>query len=180
MPGVPRMLAEIFERMSEAADTGDEMALRESFDRFRGPFAEITKTLQGLAIAESQETEEKIARLNAEAEEKIARLNAELTGVRNQLLDGEKKIARLNSELRDVRDKLLDGQTRVGPVDIRASILNADGSDVLAEGFIVDADVYGTSTTTGGPGDDFSIAYEDLPPHAIGGSPVLFRTVSPK
>jgi hypothetical protein len=35
MPGVPAMIVELFDRMSEAADTGDETALRQACDRVR-------------------------------------------------------------------------------------------------------------------------------------------------
>jgi hypothetical protein len=71
----------------------------------------------------------------------------------------------------------LDGLTRKGAIDIRASFLNRNGDDVMAQGVIVERDVFGSNTVTAGPGDDFGVAYEDLPGSA---SPLLLRTVSPK
>jgi hypothetical protein len=68
-------------------------------------------------------------------------------------------------------------RTAPSPVDVRASLLNRNGDDVIAQGVIIERDVYGTSTVTDGPGDDFGVAYQDRPASA---SPVLLRTVSPK
>jgi hypothetical protein len=75
------------------------------------------------------------------------------------------------------RRQALDHMVRTGPIDIRSSLLNRTGNSVTAQGVIVDSDVYGTNSVTAGPGDDFGVAYQDLPASA---SPLLLRTVSPK
>ena len=45
-------IVEIYDRMVEAAEKGDDAALRSSFDRIRATVAEATKLYKELVIAE--------------------------------------------------------------------------------------------------------------------------------
>jgi hypothetical protein len=69
------------------------------------------------------------------------------------------------------------GANGTSPIDIRSSLLSRNADAVTAQGVIIEQDVYGSSSVTGGPGDDFGVAYQDKPASA---SPLQFRTVSPK
>jgi hypothetical protein len=54
-PGVPAAIVEMFDRMSEAAETGDDRRLREALDRFRAIQEQFGGLYRGVVVAERQQ-----------------------------------------------------------------------------------------------------------------------------
>jgi len=54
-PGVSADIVEMFDRMSEAAETGDERRLRDSLDRFRAIHEQVGSLYRGLVVAEREQ-----------------------------------------------------------------------------------------------------------------------------
>jgi len=74
---IAAIVVDIFDRMSEASDSGDETELRQSFDRLRETLAEAARLYRGLVMAERAKAEEERTRLQGEQDARL-RLEAEL------------------------------------------------------------------------------------------------------
>lgn len=86
-PGVPAAVVEVFDRMSEAAETGDEAELRQSFDRIRATVAEATHMYQGLVIDQRETHRGELARAKQAGDAAEAQLNRELAHTRSRLAE---------------------------------------------------------------------------------------------
>jgi hypothetical protein len=62
-PDVPAEIAEMFDRMDETANTGDECALRCSFDRLRASAEQAAHLYRGFVIAERRDLPQQMARM---------------------------------------------------------------------------------------------------------------------
>jgi hypothetical protein len=124
---VAAMVVEMFDRMRETADSGDETALRRSFDRLRETTAEATRLFQGLVAAERKNADAEIARLRDGRDSQVAeamRLNDELTSAsaRGAALEAELASARdrgatLDAELAATRDRVIDLERTLATVE---------------------------------------------------------------
>lgn len=62
-PKVPAEIVDMFDRMDEAAKTGDEGALRPSFDRLRADLNVATRLYRGFVISELQELRQQLTEM---------------------------------------------------------------------------------------------------------------------
>jgi len=100
-PEVAAAVVEIFDRITEAAVTGDETSLRRSFDRLRKTVTEATKLFRGLVMAERDRAREQLSRLTQDHSVSEARVAAE-----NVRLQAE--VARHDGELRSTQVRTAD------------------------------------------------------------------------
>jgi GT2 family glycosyltransferase len=105
-------VVEMFDRMVQVADGGDEMILCESFDRLRETVGEATKLFQPLVASAQQSQHYEVARLRSDYEAAATRLQDDIAATRahrqqlEQALEGQCAAAiRLESELTSVRDQ---------------------------------------------------------------------------
>jgi hypothetical protein len=85
VPTGAAMLAEIYDRMVQAAATGNETSLRAYFDRVREGFGEMAKLFGTVASAQAKDHRDEITRLKAKAGAEIARRAAETNELRAQV-----------------------------------------------------------------------------------------------
>jgi glycosyltransferase involved in cell wall biosynthesis len=95
-PQIAATVVEMFDRLAEAADTGDETSLRRSFDRLRETLTEATKLFQGLVSAERDQAQMRLFRLSQDHSASEAHATAENVRQRARAarLDGEREAAR--------------------------------------------------------------------------------------
>jgi hypothetical protein len=85
LPTGAAMLAEIYDRMVQAAATGNETSLRACFDRVREGFGEMAKLFRTVASAQAKDHRDEITRLKAKAGAEIERRAAETNELRAQV-----------------------------------------------------------------------------------------------
>jgi len=100
LPAGAATLAEMHDRMSQAASTGDETSLRACFDRIRERLADAPKLYRAVASIKTEAHRDEIARLQVNATTEVQRRDAELEVVRSQLRRHQAKADETADELR--------------------------------------------------------------------------------
>jgi hypothetical protein len=86
-PEVPAVIVDMFDRMSEAATTGDESRLRTSFDQLRAGAEAMTRLYHGYATAELQDLRQQLASIRESYETSTSwRVTAPLRWLKLRLL----------------------------------------------------------------------------------------------
>ncbi len=93
-------LGEMYDRMVQAAVTGDEAPLRTCFDRVRGRIWEIATLFRSVASVQATNHRDEVARLEATISTELERRDAELDVLRTELARSEARIWRVTAPLR--------------------------------------------------------------------------------
>jgi len=100
LPAGAATLAEMYDRMRQAASTGDETPLRACFDRIRERMWEAPKLFRAVASAKTKAHRDEIASVQADAAAEVERRDAELDALRSQLRQHQAKADERAAELR--------------------------------------------------------------------------------
>jgi hypothetical protein len=107
-PGVKATVVEIHDRMIEAADTGEDSSLRQSFDAGRRIVADMTDLFHGLALNERQQArhqEQLLEAAIATQSEKALRLTQELSATERRLTALGETASRLSQQIEQQREE---------------------------------------------------------------------------
>jgi hypothetical protein len=109
---VAASVVEIFDRTSQASDSGDEKELRKSFDRLRETLAESSRLYRGVLAAERAKHEEELARF-CQDRAVLRRLGAELGLARAQVTEWQSAAAARLAEVTRLQEELASAVARV-------------------------------------------------------------------
>jgi GT2 family glycosyltransferase len=100
LPAGAVTLAEMHDRLRQAASSGDETSLRACFDRIRERMWDAPKLFRAVATVKAEAHRGEIARLEADATAEVQRLDAEREALRSQLRQHRAKADQTTDELR--------------------------------------------------------------------------------
>jgi hypothetical protein len=127
---IPAVVVEVFERMSNVANTGDEYQLDQAFDRLREEVADATKLFHGLFIWEQERACEQLARLQEEQETARQALISEVAEIRREIIFANDKsndlhvaLTTRSAETARLNEELSAAHFRVGALDSARSEL---------------------------------------------------------
>jgi hypothetical protein len=117
---------EIFERMSEASDSGDEKELRRSFDRLRETLAEATRLYRGLVAAERTKFEEEATHLQGELASALARTARAVAELATTQDRGAAETTRLSAELAAALQRAVQSESSSSALAAETARLSAE------------------------------------------------------
>jgi hypothetical protein len=133
-PGMAAAIVEIYDRMIEAAEKGDDAALQSSFDRIRGAVAEATRLYKELVIAEREANRKEAAAVLAEREaaamerreSELAQARAEMSKAAEMLETQSREIVRLEGELASARARTAGAEAASDQQSLEVARLNGE------------------------------------------------------
>jgi hypothetical protein len=108
LPAGAAMLAEMHDRLQQAASSGDETSLRACFDRIRERMWDAPRLFRAVASGKAEAHRGEIALLQAKTTAEIQRLEAECDALRSQHRQHQAKIDQTMDELRRQRAELVN------------------------------------------------------------------------
>jgi len=119
LPAGAATLAEMYDRMRQAASTGDETPLRACFDRIRERMSEAFRLFRDVASGKAKVHRDELAQLQANATAEVQRRDAELGALRSQLRRHQTEAAEKTVELHHQRAELANALTS-GMLEVRS------------------------------------------------------------
>jgi len=113
-------LAAMYDRMVQAAATGDDAPLQACFDWVRERMWETAKLFRAVASAEAEDHGDEIARLEAKTTTEVQRRDAELDALRSQLRRHEAKAEEMTVELHRRNVEINELWAQLGALEARA------------------------------------------------------------
>lgn len=114
-------VAAMYDRMAQAAATGDDTPLQACFDRVRERMWETAELFRAVASAQAKDHRDEIARLEAKTTTEVRRRDAELDALRSQLRRHEAKAEEMTAELHRRNAEINELRAQVGAFEATAT-----------------------------------------------------------
>jgi hypothetical protein len=137
LPAGAATLAELHDRLQQAASSGDETSLRACFDRIRERMWDAPRLFRAVAAARAEAHRGEIARLQANTTAKIQRLEAEL----DELDDRERRLKAADADLRRLMREVKDRDLRLEAADADLRRLTGEVEDCQRRLTVADVDL---------------------------------------
>jgi hypothetical protein len=121
VPAGAALVAEIYDRMVEAAASGDETLLRACFDRVREHLWETAKLFGAVASAQAKDQRAEVAGLETKMAAEVARRDAHLDALQAQLRDHQARAEEMAAELHRRNAEIRELRAQVGALDASAA-----------------------------------------------------------